>query len=211
MQRIAQLVLLLCFSSGLLAQIYLLPTQPTNRHIEQLFERELSQNLMFHRPFDLPIEVERTHKAMIAQLEPWVRLGFVTQKKTRFMAEKMMYGEPRLVSVGGFKFHYNLDNPLVSELGIFYGRPKLKEILSVGQVTEISGEYFCEVYFSWYAADAPAWLHKVQLTRRENRLLRRAKESVEKPFEKRLQLIQIQGEWQLWQGRGQLKTKPTLF
>jgi len=46
---------------------------------------------------------------------------------------------------------------------------------------------------------------------RENRLLRRALESHKRPFEKRLQLIRIEDEWQLWQGSGEKKTPQTLF
>lgn len=202
---------LLCQINLCLADIYLLPTQPTNRQIQKVFEQELAQDLLFHRPFDLPIEVERTHAAMIKSLEPWVRLGFVNQENTRFMAEKIMYGEPREVSVGGFKFTYNQENPLVSEQGIFYGRPQLKEVFEVSQVSNLSGEYFCEVYLSWFATDVPEWLAKVNLRNRENRLLRRARESAEKPFEKRLQLILISGEWKLWEGSGKTKVKQRLF
>jgi len=203
--------LLLLLSWEILADIYLLPTQPTNKQIQRVFEQELGQNLLFHRPVDLPIEVERTHKDMIVTMTPWVKLGFVNQEDTRFMAEKIMYGEPREVSVGGFKYTYDQDNPLVSEKGIYYGRPKLKEVFSVSQVSEIGGEFFCEVYISWYADDIQSWIDKVNLRSRENRLLRRAKESFEKPFEKRLQMIQINGEWHLWQGSGKKKVKQSLF
>ncbi|GAA6134997.1 hypothetical protein NBRC116188_17870 [Oceaniserpentilla sp. 4NH20-0058] len=193
------------------AEVYLLPAQPSNNQIQQVFDRELAQNLLFHKPFDLPIEVERTHKAMIKSLTPWVQLGFVSQEKTRFMADKIMYGEPREVSVGGFKFSYNQENPLVSDQGIFYGRPKMHKIFEVSQVVDISGEYFCEVYLSWHAVDLPKWLDKVNLKKRENRMLRRARESQSRPFEKRVQLINKDGEWHLWSGRGERKVKQQLF
>jgi len=191
--------------------IHLLPTQPTNTQIVAVFDKELGQKLLFHRPFDLPMEVERTHKAVVKQMSPWVKLGFIKQEDTRFKAEKMMYGEPRLVSVGGFKYTYNEDNPLVSERGIFYGRPTVQKIFEVSQVSNVAGEYFCQVYLSWQVNDVPDWVKQVDLRQRENRLLRRAVESHEKPFEKELQLILIQDNWQLWQGSGEKKTPQTLF
>lgn len=191
--------------------IHLLPTQPTNKQIVSVFDKELGQKLLFHRPFELPLEVERTHKTMVKQMAPWVKLGFINQEDTRFKAEKIMYGEPRLVSVGGFKYTYNQENPLVSERGIFYGRPVVQKIFEVSQVSNVAGEYFCQVYLSWQVNDLPDWVKQVDLRQRENRLLRRASESHEKPFEKRLQLILIQDSWELWQGSGEKKTPQTLF
>jgi hypothetical protein len=193
------------------ADIYLLPTQPTNTQIVNIFDHEIGQKLLFHKPFELPIEVERTHKAMIKNIDPWVTLGLVTKEKTRFLAEKMMYGEPREVSVGGFKYSFNAQSPLVSDKGIFYGRPSVQEIFSVSQVNDISGEYFCEVYLSWHVNDVPDWVAKIDLKQRENRLLRRALESHKRPFEKRLQLVMVSGEWRLWQGKGDKKTPQSLF
>lgn len=204
-------VLIMWVSTEAHSDIYLLPTQPTNAQVVAIFDRELGQKLLFHKPFDLPLEVERTHKSLIKRVEPWVELGLIKKEKTRFLAEKIMYGEPREVSVGGFKFTFNQENPLVSEQGIFYGRPSVQTIFSVSQVNNVSGEYFCEVYLSWQVNDVPKWVSKVDVKQRENRLLRRALESHKRPFEKRLQLIRIEDEWQLWQGSGEKKTPQTLF
>lgn len=204
-------VLMIALSMSTYGDLYLLPTQPTNAQVVSIFDRELGQKLLFHKPFDLPIEVERTHKALIKKIDPWVELGLIKKEKTRFLAEKIMYGEPREVSVGGFKYTLDQENPLVSEQGIFYGRPKVQTIFSVSQVTDLSGEYFCEVYLSWQVDDVPKWVSQIDIKQRENRLLRRALESHKRPFEKRLQLVRIQEQWQLWQGRGDKKTPQTLF
>lgn len=193
------------------AQSFVLPPKPTNSQIVEIFDKGFGQKLLFHKPFDLPIEVERTHKTLIKQIEPWVKLGFITKEKTRFLAEKIMYGEPREVSVGGFKYSFNAQSPLVSDQGVFYGRPTAQEVFSVSQVNDISGEFFCEVYLSWHANDIPDWVAKVDIKQRENRLLRRALESHKRPFEKRLQLVFINNQWQLWEGRGDKKSPQSLF
>jgi hypothetical protein len=210
-KKYATLMVLMWLGTNSYGDIYLLPIQPTNDQVVEIFDRELGQKLLFHKPFDLPIEVERSHKALVKSIEPWVKLELIKKEKTRFLAEKMMYGEPREVSVGGFKYTFNQDNPLVSENGIFYGRPSVQEVFTVSQVNDISGEYFCEVYLSWQVNDIPDWVASVDVRQRENRLLRRALESHERPFEKRLQLILVQGKWQLWQGSGEKKTPQTLF
>ena len=207
---LSKLLVMLCFVQGAVA-FSLVPTQPSNTDIVKIFDTQLGQKLLFHKPFDLPIEVERTHKSLIKQIEPWVKLGLITKEKTRFLAEKIMYGELREVSVGGFKYSYNQDSPLIGEKGIFYGRPSVQEIFSVSQVSDISGEFFCEVYLSWHVNDVPGWVAKVDIKQRENRLLRRALESHTRPFEKRLQLILISDEWQLWQGREGQKSPQSLF
>ena len=200
-----------CFACVRYGDVYLLPAQPTNNQIIQVFDRELGQKLLFHKPFDLPIEVERTHKSLVKKIAPWVKLELIKQEKTRFLAEKIMYGSPREVSVGGYKYSFNQDNPVVSEQGIFYGRPRVQDVFSISPVNDISGEYFCEVYLSWQVDDIPEWVEKVDTRQRENRLLRRALESKERPFEKRLQLMLVQGKWILWQGRGDKKSPQTLF
>lgn len=210
-RQIVMYMMVIGFSMSAFGDLYLLPTQPTNAQVISIFDRELGQKLLFHKPFELPIEVERTHKALIKKIDPWVELGLIKKEKTRFLAEKIMYGEPREVSVGGFKYTLNQESPWVSEQGIFYGRPSVQSIFSVSQVTELSGEYFCEVYLSWQVDDVPKWVSQIDIKQRENRLLRRALESHKRPFEKRLQLVRIQEQWQLWQGRGDKKTPQTLF
>lgn len=211
MTQYAKFTVLMWVATLVYGDIYLLPTQPTNAQVVEIFDRELGQKLLFHKPFDLPIEVERSHGSLVKKIEPWVKLGFIKKEKTRFLAEKIMYGEPREVSVGGFKYTFNEENPLVSEKGIFYGRPSVQQIFSVSQVSDIAGEYFCEVYLSWQVNDMPDWVAKIDVKQRENRLLRRALESHKRPFEKRLQLMLIQGKWHLWEGNGDKKTSQTLF
>jgi hypothetical protein len=176
--------------------------------VEQVLEainKEFSQTLMFFQPYDLPMEFERTHKVMVNQLDPWVKLGLIKQSKTRFLAEKMMYGSIREVSVGGYKYQLNLDNPWVSEKGIFYGKPVVAEIFEISSVSFINNDYVSEVYFSWYATEVPDWVKKIDLTERKNRQIKRAYESKERPFEKRLYFVYRDKNWELWKNKDNIK------
>ena len=174
------------------------PKAPTEKEIRQAYNNNFGQKLLFFKPYDFPVEVERTHKVMIKALDPWVKLGLVNKKKTRFLAEKMMYGEPREVSVGGFEYSLNQDNMWVSDQGFFYGRPNIKSIFNTSKVSPQNEDYVCEVYLSWYAVDIPDWLKKVNLKDRKHRDLKRALESEKRPFEKYVYFIYKEQRWQVW-------------
>lgn len=175
---------------------------PSEDQIKMVFNRHYGQRLLFFKPGELPQEVERTHKPLVKELDKWVSLGLLKKENTRFLAEKMMYGSLREVSVGGFKYDLNTENPWVSEQGFYYGRPRLKQVFTVSQPTHLNANYFCEVYFSWFVGDQPEWLTQVQPDARSERLLRRAKESEKRPFEKRMYLAFVEGQWDLWLEKG---------
>ncbi len=178
------------------------PKAPTKAQIQLIFNNDYGQRLLFFKPFEFPLEVERTHKAMVGSLDKWVKVGLVTKKKSRFLAEKIMYGEPRMVSVGGFEYNFNADNMWVSDQGFFYGRPNLKKVLEVSHPSQFEEDYFCEVYLSWYVVDIPDWLAKINLKDRKNRSLKRAVESEKRPFEKRINFIYQEKRWRLWKEKG---------
>lgn len=179
-------------------------TQPSQAEIEMIFNQQYGQNLLFYKPYDYPVEIERSHQQKVKELDEWVALDLLTRSKTRFVAEKMMYGELREVTVGGYSYNMNQQNPYVSDQGFFYGRPFLKQIFSVSQPVSIGNDFFCEVYLSWYVVDIPDWLAKFK---QKPRLLRRVLNSQEAPFEKTIHLIVREGKWTLWEDKG----KQSLF
>jgi len=179
------------------------PRKPTEQDVRMIFNQGFGQSLLFFMPHKLPIEIERIHKSLEKKLDSWVELGLLTKSNTRFLAEKMMYGEPREVSVGGYKYDLNHQSQWVSEKGIFYGRPEMDTLFEVSPPSHIGSHFVCEVYLSWYVEDLPEWLDKVDLTIRKLRQLRRAKESRKRPFEKRLYLIYQANQWQLWKEKGE--------
>lgn len=183
--------------------------KPKTEQVLRAINQEFSQALMFFKPYNLPLEFERTHKVMVNKLDPWVKLGLVKQSKTRFLSEKMMYGSLREVSVGGYKYELNLDNQWVNEKGIFYGKPMVAKIFEISTPSYISHDYVSEVYFSWYAVDVPDWVKKIDLTERKHRQIKRAYESKERPFEKRLYFIYRDKKWVLWKDRD--NNKQSLF
>lgn len=193
-------LIFVCFSATAFAQG---PQPPNEETVRMIFNQEYGQQLLFFSPHTLPVELERTHKAMVNRLDPWVKLGLLTKTKTRFLAEKMMYGSMREVSVGGFKYDYNQSNPWVSEQGVFYGRPTMQAVFDVSRPTHIGSDYYSEVYLSWHVVDIPDWVNKVDLRERKHRQLRRAIESKKRPFEKRLYLLYRSGQWQVWKEKGE--------
>lgn len=202
--RVLLVICLVAFSVSTFAQA---PKPPDEKTVRFVFNQEFGQNLLFFNPYKVPMEIERTHKSMVKKLDQWVKLEVYTKTKTRFLAEKMMYGEPREVSVGGFKYELNQDNPWVSEQGVFYGRPAMSELFEVSTPTHVGSDYYSEVYLSWHVVDVPEWVSKVDLRDRKHRLLKRAQESQKRPFEKRLYLIYRQGRWGIWDEKG----KQSLF
>ena len=183
------------------------PAKPSPELAKRIIDQEFSQSLMFFKPYDLPVEFERTHKSMVKKLDKWVKLGLVSKSKTRFLSEKMMYGSLREVSVGGFKYELNKDSPWVSEKGVFYGKPAVLDIFEISVPSYVNSDYFSEVYFSWYASDIPDWVPKIDLKERKHRQIKRAVESKNRPFEKRLYLIYRDNKWMLWDEKG----KQSLF
>lgn len=183
------------------------PAKPSPELAKRIIDQEFSQSLMFFKPYDLPVEFERTHKSMVKKLDKWVKLGLVSKSKTRFLSEKMMYGSLREVSVGGFKYELNKDSPWVSEKGVFYGKPAVLDIFEISAPSHVNSDYFSEVYFSWYATDIPDWVPKIDLKERKHRQIKRAVESKNRPFEKRLYLIYRDNKWMLWDEKG----KQSLF
>lgn len=181
--------------------------KPSPELVRKLIDQEFSQQPMLFKPYDLPIEFERTHKSMVKKLDPWVKLGVVKQTKTRFISEKMMYGSLREVSVGGFKYELNLESPWVNEKGVFYGKPRVAQVFEISTPSFINNEYLSEVYFSWYATDIPDWVKKIDLNERKHRQIKRAWESKSRPFEKRLYLVFENKKWKLWDEKG----KQSLF
>ncbi len=181
------------------------PKPPNENKVRLIFNGDFGQKLLFFKPREFPYEVERTHKKVVRSMDKWVKLDLVIKKKTRFLAEKIMYGEPRMVSVGGFEFSLNQDNPWVSDQGFFYGRANMKDLFELSPVSHMAGEYYCEAYVSWTVVDMPDWLVKVNLKERQNRLLKRAYESQKRPFEKRIHLIYREKKWQLWDEKGEQK------
>lgn len=191
---------LMCISVVVMAQG---PNPPDEKTVRKIFNQEYGQNLLFFSPYKMPFEMERTHKAMVKQLDPWVELGILTKKKTRFLAEKMMYGSLREISVGGFKYDLNHENPWVSEQGAFYGRPSMQKLFDASRPTHVGSDYYSEVYLSWHVIDIPEWVSKLDLRERKHRQLRRAAESTKRPFEKRLYLLYRKGQWQVWKEKGE--------
>jgi hypothetical protein len=181
--------------------------KPSQAQVRQIINQEFSQTLMFFKPYDLPVEFERTHKAMVKKLAGWVKLGLVKQTKTRFLSEKMMYGSIREVSVGGYKYELNQDNQWVSEKGVFYGKPVVADIFEISSPSQVNNDEVSEVYFSWYAAGVPNWVTKIDLKERKHRQIKRAYESKKRPFEKRLYLVYRDKKWILWVD----KDKQSLF
>lgn len=196
--KVLSLVLIL-FQSGLLSADVKMPSAD---EVASIFKRHYGQRLLFFKPMELPIEIERTHTPLVRELEQWVALNLVTQEKTRFLAEKMMYGSLREISVGGYKYSLNRSNQWVSEQGFYYGRPAIKEVLETAEPSHLNAHYYSEVHFSWYVSEQPKWLSLARTDGRRERLLRRAKESYERPFEKRMYLIYKEGKWDLWLEKG---------
>lgn len=182
-----------------------LPSAPSEADIQHLFDGDFGQTLLFFMPEKLPMEIERIQNSLVKKLDQYVTAGVVVRKNSRFMAEKIMYGEPREVSVGGYTYSLNAESQWVSEKGIYYGRPRIQKILEISAPQDIGGRIYCEVYLSWYADQLPDWLDKIDW--RSERALKRAKESKEKPFEKRLSFEFKDGKWVVWKD----KNPQTLF
>ena len=179
------------------------PPAPTQAQVTKIFNDYFSQQLLFFKLKDLPAEIERTHKAKVKEMDKWVALGLLKKSKSRFKAEKIMYGSKRIVSVGSFKYELNDKSPWVGADGFFYGRPKMLKLLEVSPPRHVNTDFFSEAYVSWHVIDRPDWVAKVDKRSRANRMLKRAVNSKKQPFEKRIYLIYRDGLWRLWTERGE--------
>lgn len=79
--------------------------------------------------------------------------------------------------------------------GLYYGVGKVKKILSVSPPEYIKGQTVSKIYGQWYVADMPSWVSRLPVV--SSRLLRRAKESNKRPFEKRWYAVYDGQDWRL--------------
>lgn len=178
------------------------PEAATASDIQTLFKDRFSQQLMYFNLKSLPLKIEASDKRAVKEMDPFLKQELVTRRKVKLRVEKVLYGAKRVLEALGYEYTLNPDSPWVSEQGLYYGRPTLKAIKDVSAPQFVKNDFFSEVYLTWYVSDHPGWVKSVDLRSRQNRPLRRALESEQKPFEARIYLVYRGKRWQLWEDEG---------
>ena len=68
------------------------PKAADENTVMQVFKESFSQSLMFFKPAEFPLSVERGDKKQIKKMKPWLKLGLITKSKQRVRVEKMYQG-----------------------------------------------------------------------------------------------------------------------
>ena len=178
------------------------PKAADENTVMQVFKESFSQSLMFFKPAEFPLGVEKSDKKQIKKMKPWLKLGLITKSKKRVRVEKMYKGKPRIMEVKGYLYELNQKNQWVSDKGFYYGRPSMKALLSISKPQHVSTDFFSEAYITWHVVEQPEWIKKIDKRHRDNRPLRRAMESEQQPFEKRIHIIYRDNKWRLWKEKG---------
>jgi len=178
------------------------PKKADENTVMQVFKESFSQSLMFFKPAEFPLGVEKGDKKQIKQMKPWLKLGLITKSKKRVRVEKIYKGKPRIMEVNGYLYELNQENPWVSDKGFYYGRPSMQALLSVSEPQYVSTDFFSEAYITWHVVDQPDWVKKVDKRPRTHRPLKRAMQSKKQPFEKRIYIIYRDNKWRLWVEKG---------
>lgn len=178
------------------------PKAANAQTVMQVFNESFSQSLMFFKPTEFPLGVEKGNKKQIKKMKPWLKMGLISKSKKRVRVEKIYKGKPRIMEVNGYLYELNQESPWVSDKGFYYGRPSMKALLSISEPQHVSTDYFSEAYITWYVIDQPDWIKKIDKRDRNNRPLKRAMQSDQQPFEKRIFIIYRDNKWRLWKEKG---------
>lgn len=186
--------LLLLFTLPGLAQPALTRTQAST-----LIGQALTAEPLMWLPFPLPYELESTRDDLDRVfLEALLRQGMVERENTLRMIDIEDRGQVRKKVQAVWVYRYPGTRAAETPEGFYYGRGKLLRLVELSAPYLIGEYYYAEAYIEWGVDDLQPWVNDPAF--RAARTLRRSRESLQKPFEKRVYL-QFDGQrWGFWQG-----------
>ncbi|MFY9180056.1 MAG: hypothetical protein WAO12_09815 [Venatoribacter sp.] len=160
-----------------------------------VISRDMSSDVLYWNPFPIPYEVVQGSKDPNTEvLNGLLRQKLITKEEVSHpvTVKNGRAAEKKLV----LYWLYRGAQPSYEELGFYYGRPHLKQILSISKPVQSQGAIIAEVQVAWSVVDIQPWIKDPSL--RKARTLRRSLESDAKPFSKFYYLEYLEGAWQIW-------------
>lgn len=171
-----------------------LSSEQAHRVVQQFLQ---SQKL-YWSPSQFPIQIERKSKSALAkQLDILFQQHYLNRTKGSKWVEANNISEKRQRIA--LYWDYNLDTH--HESGFIYGRANLKRVIERSEVKNYSGNYYVQVHISWYVDQMPDWTQRPEF--HSIRLIRRSKESFNRPFERVLYLHHRKGRWVVWKPKAE--------
>lgn len=168
---------------------------------ERIIDLALQRKDLKWQPFHLPYEVS----------------GSIQSKETRWLSALMDYKllirrpelKPRMVEEYGRKrrritaiwlYDYaDRDERQHTDDGFSYGIGRLKRIQKLSPAYFIDNAYYVEAYIEWFVDELQDWTNNAAFD--DVRVLRRSRESRQKPFEQRVYLQHDGSRWAFWEGQ----------
>lgn len=204
-KRVTRFVLLsMCVSAALFVnanEYNVPPLQPSAAQV--LANEELSRAPLFWMPTTFPyrsvIDANTKKSKDAAELEK--NLEYLHKagqlERNKRIKPVLKSAKPVARHVMKVVWEYQIPNTVghYPKKGLYYGVGKVKKILSVSPPEHIKGQTVSKIYGQWYVDDMPSWFKRLPVV--SSRVLRRAKESSKRPFEKRWYAVYDGQDWRL--------------
>ena len=161
---------------------------------EQVLTREYQNQAVYWQPQKLPALVPQSAVGEDARLLRQLAELSVIEREASMGRRSLGEGRGRIE----LNWIYRWPDP--QHEGIYVGSRRIASVGDVGPVVNQGDGWFANVKVQWYVVDMPLWTEHPDLV--GIRLLRRSRESSEKPFEVGLALVHEDDGWHLWAPSG---------
>ena len=159
--------------------------------VQEVLNRDYAGQSLYWKPSQLPLTVELEARSAVAnQLAGLFAQGLI-QRERSFASKDLGKGRKKIV----LQWRYHWPDP--EQEGIIYGVRRLHSLLASSEPIQQDGVWYVEARVRWWVDRMPSWTGQGAL--KKARLMRRSRESKEKPFETTKILVLKDNRWRLWQ------------
>lgn len=157
---------------------------------QEVLTRDYAGQSLYWKPAELPLTVDLNDSNSVAnQLAGLFDKGLI--ERERVLTTKDL-GKGRKKIVLQWRYQW----PSSDQEGIPYGIRRLHSLLALTEPIQQDGIWYVEVRMRWWVDNMPSWTSTEAF--RKARLMRRSRESQDKPFETTLILLLKENRWRLW-------------
>lgn len=158
---------------------------------QEVLTRDYAGQTLYWMPTDLPMTLDVNDNSSTANhLVELFDQGLV--ERDRVLTTKDL-GNGRKKVVLRWRYFW----PDAEQQGVPYGVRRFHSIMALTEPIQQDGIWYVEVRMRWWVDNMPEWASAAEF--RQARVIRRSRESYEKPFEATLILELQDNRWQLWQ------------
>ena len=177
------------------------PDQPSlsPQTVDALLTRVTAEQAMLWQELHFPLTMARDDGSQQAQLLQVLLDEGVVTRRAAVEQRKREGGGSRIEAIWHYRLSQTADWRLLPHgRELVYGRPAIKQVISVSPAYWVDDAWYAEVIVEWYVADLAEWAKHPRF--RQLRLFRRSYESFDKPFTRAVNLQFTEQGWVVWRG-----------